>query len=155
MNHRIKKATLALFTGLVCCLPTQGWCFFPVNGDDTVTITMVVDIVGEATLTPFVIKPGGDAIVGEPVELDTLDSPHSFSPIVVEGPEQGEYTCAVKVESTQDATVVAINAASTVDAVLGTSWVHRPTDPTVHSVTADNGDVTPLFFTGIYLLPAE
>jgi hypothetical protein len=143
------KGSLRLFLLLLCLVTQQGWSFFPVIYEDTLTITLSVHVSGNVKLYPYAIRPDGELVWGKPETVSDATG-HHLSPITFTNPVQGVYAMGVGIVASRNSTVSIDADGTTIDSVQFNDVSLCPTNPNVWSVSPKTGQTTYLCVYGPY-----
>lgn len=112
---RIQRTLLAKY--LICIYllfhlaPQSLWSGFEQNKDDTLNVTISIDVTGSAHVTPFVQNPDG-AIAYQSAQLVTDVSDYKFPTFSIPAPIKGTYSIGVLAKG-KTAALVVINTDET------------------------------------------
>jgi len=148
LNHRFSRLWTMLYLLWILLLSSPAWGFFSRDVGETANITIAVDVVGTATVTPYLILPDGETLSQPSVSLtDTVG--YTYPTFVVDAPGNGRYTVSIFVIAQTDA-VVSANTEYTRFANSVISLFLRPTDLGRYSVSPKAGEKTLLILDCVY-----
>jgi hypothetical protein len=142
-----------IVSSVLLCDPSAGYCFFPIVTDDELTITLAVDVTGDAWVYPFVIMPDGTLERLTEQHLTTTTG-YLFPSFVFANPQQGLYSLGIGVTAVADSIVAIDTAQTAISSLSGINAVLRPSVVDKYSASPLSGETTAIFANGSYFPPS-
>jgi hypothetical protein len=138
------------FGALLLSGPNLAWTN-PRNLNDTLSLTLSIDVTGSVEVTPFLVEPDG-TMNFQAAESLTGGTGYMLPEFVMNAPQLGVYSLGVGIFALEDS-IININTTNTVvTSALGYNIVFRPTDPQHMSISPSANETTALFINGPYTI---